>query len=174
MNNLGFCEIHKNNIAISRCSRCSRGFCSRCSVNVSSFCSKCRGVNILKVEKKHSKNEIRNILIAGFVMFLITFFLDFIFKDFELNITKKILFRSILFFAFGISIASAIYFVRKTDVFEDIQEIPLFGNKIIKYIIIGTSIVGLPIIYFFYLVYKFFKKEDDNSKLDKTKIKSNR
>ncbi|PHS10015.1 MAG: hypothetical protein COA88_03010 [Kordia sp.] len=68
--------------------------------------------------------------------------------------------NSAIFFAFGISIASAIYFVRKTDTFDEFQEIPLIGFTIMKYIVIGSSIIGIPIIYFFYLVYQFIKKED--------------
>lgn len=159
MNNSNFCEIHKNRISLFRCSKYSRSVCSSCSISGSSFCPKCRGTDILKIEKKQSQNEIRNILITGFAMSLITLLINIIMNGFELTSIKNLIFNCIIFFAFGISIASSIYFVRKTDVFDEIKEIPLIGIQVIKYIILGSSIIGIPIIYFIYLVYKFFKKE---------------
>ena len=159
MNNLNFCEIHKNEIALFRCSKCSRSICSRCSIDGSSFCPKCRGTNILKVEKKHSQNEIRNIFISGLILSLIPLLKDIINNNFELILKKDLFFMILIFFALGISFASAFYFVNKTDALDEIQEIPLFGNKAIKYLMIGSSLIGIPIIYFIYLIYKFLKKE---------------
>lgn len=160
MNSSNFCEIHKNSIALFRCSKCSRSVCSRCSIDGSSFCPKCRGTNILKDEKKHSQNEIRNILIGGFVMGLISLLVNILTDNFQLISKKDLISNSIIFFAFGISIASSIYFIKKTDVFDEIKKIPLIGITVLKYIIVGTSMVGIPIVYFLYLVYKYFKKEE--------------
>ena len=160
MNKYDYCEIHKNEIAVFRCSKCSRSVCSRCSTSASSFCPKCRGTKILKVEKKHSQNEIRNILIIGFALSLISILINTLTDNSETISNQTLVINSFIFFAFGISIASSIYFIRKTDVFDDIQEIPIFGITFIKYLIIGTSIIGIPIIYFLYLIYKYFNKEN--------------
>ena len=113
MNNLNFCEIHKNETALFRCSKCSRNVCSRCSISGSSFCPKCSGINILKVEKKYSQNEIRNILISGFTVSLISVLINTLTDNSEFISNKGILLNGVLFFAFGISIASSIYFVKK-------------------------------------------------------------
>ncbi|MBL4746153.1 MAG: hypothetical protein JKY08_07270 [Flavobacteriaceae bacterium] len=154
MNNSEFCESHKNNISVFRCSKCARGVCSRCSISASSFCPKCRGRNILKDESEIAKNEIRNILISGVAMSLIAILIISVLEGFELNFNKDLIFNSIVFFAFGISFASSIYFVNKTAVFDEVQEIPLIGTTVMRYLLIGTSIIGIPIFYFFYLIYQ--------------------
>ncbi|CAN0495505.1 unnamed protein product [Hapterophycus canaliculatus] len=72
--------------------------------------------------------------------------------------TKDIVINSILFFFLGNSFASAFYFLRDTNVYEDlINEIPFFGKKLVRYLFIGSSVLGIPLIYFFILIYKHFK-----------------
>lgn len=159
MMNHNFCEIHKDEIAQFRCSRCSSNICLRCSISASSFCPKCRGTNILKVEKQYAQNEIRNILLTGFVLAIISIIINTLTDNAEIITNRTLMLNSLIFFGFGISVSSAIYFVRKTSVFDEIQEIPFFGLTIIKYLILLSSILGLPILYFLYLVYRFFKEK---------------
>ena len=157
MNYSNFCEIHKQKVALFSCAKCSRNVCSTCAISGSNFCPKCSGVNIFKVEKKHSQKEIRNILLSGFVICSAFILINTLPLNLETIPSKDLLLPSTLFFAFGISIASAVYFVKKTSVFEEIQEIPFIGHKVMKYIVIGTSLIGLPILYFFYLLFNYFK-----------------
>lgn len=157
--NHNFCEIHKDEIAQFRCSRCGNNVCLRCSVSASSFCPKCRGTNILKVEKKLDQNEIRNILLTGFFSAIISILINTLTDNAAIITNKTLIVNALIFLGFGIAISSSIYFVRKTSVFDEIQAIPLFGLTIIKYLIVLSSIVGIPILYFLYLVYKFFKEK---------------
>jgi hypothetical protein len=133
--------------------------CSRCLKSGSSFCPKCTRISITKIENRESKNKIRNIILIGIVFGILSILINTFSDNSLIMSTYDIVKNSGIFFILGISFASAFYFTIDTDVFDNIlEEVPFLGRKIVKYLFIGSSILGLPLIYFFYLIYKYFKK----------------
>jgi len=157
------CEIHKNEIAITHCIRCGSTMCKRCMPRPNTkICPDCSGVNIKKIEKDAIRLRLRNIVFAGMASCGISVLINTLTDNYENLTANRLMLNSIIFLMLGISFASALYFTRDNQDIKDFSNVPIFKSTLVKYILLASTLTGIPILYFIYLIIKYLKSATHN------------
>ncbi len=151
-----FCHTHTHLFSQNRCKECFRGMCFTCLHMDKEYCPSCKQSSYLSGDTYKNLKAVRGMLIVAAVALILMHAYQYSTNEQVYENLDFITNLGITLY-FTISIGFVFFLFEDTEILGDIRKVPFLGFKLMLATLIGTIIIGIPVLYFLYKIYLLLK-----------------